>query len=118
LATDPTWSKLSSEAQAALLQSGIPLWHSLVEWLSPDLIIVSIKKSHLESISFPLQHSWKTVYTVERANPYYVELTELKLADGKIARMVFGKAAQKPFGTVLNKDKPKIGLALKNQIRG
>jgi hypothetical protein len=117
LATDPTWSKLSSEAQSSLLPYGIPLWHSLVEWLSPDLIIASVKRSHLRRISFPQQHGWRVVYTVERANPYNVELTKLKI-DGKTAGLVFGKAAQKPFGTVSDVDKNKIGRAIKDHLYG
>lgn len=117
LATNPTWSKLPSETQISLLPHGTLLWHSLAEWLSPDLIIVSVKRSYLGKISFPQQHGWKLIYTVERANPYNVELTKLKM-DGKTAALVFGKAAQKPFGTVSDVDKKKIGLAIKNHIYG
>jgi hypothetical protein len=57
------------------------------------------------------------IYTVERANPYNVELTKLKI-DGKTAALVFGKAAQKPFGTVSDVDKKKIGHTIKNHIYG
>ena len=117
LATNPTWSKLSSEAQTGLIQCGTPLWHSLVEWLSPDLIIASVARSHLRSISFPQKDGWKVVHTVERTNPYYVELTKLRI-DNKTAGLVFGKAANTPFGTVSNIDKRRIGLALKGHIYG
>jgi hypothetical protein len=115
LATDPTWSNLSSEAQISLLSSGTRLWHSLVEWLSPDLIIASVARSHLRRISFPQQDDWKVVHTIDRSNPYDVELTKLKIG-GKTAALVFGKAANTPFGTVSNIDKRKIGLAIKNHI--
>src|SRR2546427_8329024 len=117
LATDPTWGKLLTEAQIGLIQCGTSLWHSLVEWLSPDLIIASVARSHLRSISFPQEDGWKVVHTVERTNPYHVELTKLRI-DGKTAGLVFGKAANTPFGTVSNTDKRKIGLALKNYIDG
>jgi hypothetical protein len=116
LATDPTWSKLPSDAQVELFQCGTPLWHSFVECLSPDLIIASLARSHLNRISFPRQNGWKVVHTVERMNPYSVELTKLKIADGKIVRLIFGKAANTPFGTVSNTDKRKIGLAIKGHI--
>jgi hypothetical protein len=89
----------------------------LVEWLSPDLIIASVARSHLRRISFPQQDGWKVVHTVERTNRYDVELTRLKI-DGKIACLVFGKAANTPFGTVSNIDKRKIGLAIKNHVYG
>jgi hypothetical protein len=114
LATDPTWANLPSEAQIGLIQCGAPLWHSLVEWLSPDLIIASVARSHLNRISFPRQNGWKVIYKVERVNPYSVELTKLKVAESRIASLVFGKAANTPFGTVSNADKRKIGLAVKN----
>jgi hypothetical protein len=118
LATDPTWSKLPGETQTKLLREGTPLWHSLVGWLSPDLIIASVRRSHLKMISFPRQRDWDVVYTIERANPYRVEVTKVKLTDGKVARLAFGKAAQMPFGTVSNPDKRKVGAALKNHIYG
>jgi hypothetical protein len=111
LATDPTWSNLPREAQISLLPYGTRLWHSLVEWLSPDLIIASVARSHLKRISFPQQDGWKVVHRVERTNCYDVELTRLKI-EGKAAALVFGKAANTPFGTVSNVEKRKIGLAI------
>jgi hypothetical protein len=57
------------------------------------------------------------VHTIERTNRYDVELTKLKI-DGKAAALVFGKAANTPFGTVSNIDKRNIGLAIKNHICG
>lgn len=118
LATDPTWSKLPREAQSRLIQCGAGLWHSLVKWLSPDLIIASVAKSHLGRISFPQLDGGTVVYTVARTNPYNVELTRLEIPGGKNAYLVFGQAANTPFGTVSNADKRKIGLALKAHIYG
>jgi hypothetical protein len=118
LATDPTWSNLPRETQCRLIQHGNRLWHSLVEWLSPDLIIASLARRHLERISFSRVEDWRVVYTVERPNPYKVGATKLRIADGKDAWLVFGNAAQKPFGTVSDMDKHKIGLALKDHIYG
>ncbi len=118
LATKPTWSGLRSEERLRLLQSGACLWHSLVEWLSPDLIIASVARSHLRRISFVRPDSWRVVYTVERKNPYNVELAELNIAEGKTSRLAFGRAANTPFGLVSNADKCKIGLAIKDEIYG
>lgn len=117
LATDPTWSRLSNEAQTRLIEGGTPLWHSLVEWLSPDLIIASVARSHLRRVSFPQLDGWKVIHKVDRTNPYDVELTKVMI-HGKTASLVFGKAAQMPFGTVSNLDKRRIGLALRGQIYG
>ena len=116
LATDPTWSKLPRQAQFRLVQCGSRLWHSLIDWLSPDLIIASVARSHLGRISFPQLDDWRVVHTVERTNPYNVELTRLRIAGDKNACLVFGKAAHTPFGTVSNIDKRKIGLAIKEHF--
>jgi len=117
LATDPTWPNLPREARSDLAQPGNHLWHSLVEWLSPDLIIASVARWHLGTISFPRLDDWKIVYTVDRTNPYNVELTRLKISGDKSACLVFGRAANTPFGTVSNPDKLKIGFALKENAR-
>jgi hypothetical protein len=118
LATDPTWNNLSTEARIGLLEYGTRLWHSLVEWLSPDLIIASVARSHLRRISFLQQDGWRVVYTVERTNRYKVEMTQLNMVDGKVTALAFGRAANTPFGTVSNADKCKIGLAIKRDIYG
>ena len=118
LATDPTWSKLPSKAQLSLIECGTHLWHSLVEWLAPDLVIASVARSHLQRISFPRRDGWKVFYTVEQKSPYNVELTRLSIVRGKNACLVFGRAANTPFGTVSNIDKKRIGLALKEHIYG
>jgi hypothetical protein len=112
-ATTPTWRKVSPDIQFRLMKSGTPLWHALIDWLSPDLIIASVARSHLDRISFVRETGWLTVYTIDRKNPYDVELTALRLPDGKTAGLVFGKAAQLPFGTLSNEDKRKIGEQLR-----
>jgi hypothetical protein len=118
LATDPTWSNLPEEAQHRLFECGTPLWHSLVEWLSPDLIVASLARSHLRRISFPQQNVWRVIYTVERTNPYPVELAQFSVGNGSNTSLVFGKAANTPFGTVSNVDKERIGRVLKRHIYG
>ena len=65
-----------------------------------------------------MQGDSKVVHTIARKNPYDIELTKLKIADGKISSLVFGRAAQKPFGTVSNADKRDIGRALIGHIHG
>jgi hypothetical protein len=116
LATNPTWSKLSPEVQSRLLQRGPRLWHTLIEWLSPDIIIASLARSHLSRISFVREANWRVIHTVDREKPYDVELSELLLPNGAKTRLVFGKAANTPFGTVSNEDKRIIGEGLKSYI--
>lgn len=118
LATDPTWSKLPEEAQRRLFDCGTPLWHSLIEWLIPDLIVASLARSHLRRIVFPQRDGWRVIYTIRRTNPYIVELIKLRVGNGSITNLVFGKAANTPFGTVSSIDKDRIGRALKSHIYG
>jgi hypothetical protein len=115
-ATSPTWSKLPSEVQSRFMQPGSRLWHALIEWLSPDVIIASVARSHLNRISFVREASWRVIHTVDRERPYEVELSNLRLPDGKETHLAFGKAANTPFGTVSNEDKRRIGEALKGYI--
>jgi hypothetical protein len=116
LATDPTWSRLPKDDRAQLLGGGVMLWHKLVETLAPDVIIASVARHHLDRISFERLGHWRTVYTVVRDNPFNVELARLRLTSGKNATLVFGKAANTPFGTVSTIEKRNIGNKLKDYL--
>lgn len=112
LATDPRWSKLDAGAKRELSNVGIVLWHKLTEFLLPDIILVSIRRSYLDEIRFKRLGVWKTVFSVERKNPYDVSVQRVEILPGKIARLVFGKAAEKPFATIKHPDKRLIGSAV------
>jgi hypothetical protein len=116
LATDPTLKDLAPSAQTLLIRSGRPLWHSLVNWLSPDVIVASVARKHVYEIRFPRLGPLEVVYTVERKNPYAVTLTRLKMEEGRATALAFGQAAQKPFGTVSNIEKSNIGRAIKEYV--
>ena len=118
LATDPTWRNLDRDSRQTLMGPGIKLWHRLVERLSPDLIVASIARSHLDQIAFPRLSDWTVVHTVERMNPYQVEFRRLGLPNGKSTVLVFGRAANTPFGTVSKRDKHRIGVTLKEFLHG
>ena len=118
IATDPTWSKLSRDQRARLQSSGAALWHRLVDALMPDVIIASVAGDHLNKVNFPRLGEWQTVHTVERENPYHVRLVEVCRGAGKKSALVFGKAANTPFGTVSTADKQRIGERLKEYIGG
>jgi hypothetical protein len=117
LATNPTWSGLSKAQQAALLGSGVLLWHRLVEYLQPDIVIASIARIHRERISFDLHTQWESLHCVQRANPYHVYASRRKLASGKQSVFVYGQAAQTPFGLVSRADQEKIGSSILEAAR-
>ena len=118
LATDPTWSSLSREQRALIQSSGTAMWHRLVDTLTPDVIIASVAADHLNKINFARLAEWQTVHTVERENPYHVRLVEVTRGDGKKSALVFGRAANTPFGTVSTADKRRIGERLREYIGG
>lgn len=110
LATDPTWSRLG-EDRRHLQEEGVNLWHRLVERLEPDVMIISIARRFLHNVRFHRPEAWRTIHTVERANPFEVEAENVTIA-GKTALMVFGTAANIPFGTVSSSDKKNIGRTI------
>jgi hypothetical protein len=112
LATDPTWSKLPKKHQAKLELEGTRLWHSLIKFLSPDVIIISVAEKHLGKIEFPKLEKWSSIYTVQRRNPYEIKMSKIKIKEDYISIIIFGRAANTPFGLISTKDKKKIGLFL------
>jgi hypothetical protein len=115
LATDPTWSGLVRGQQSILEAGGAPLWHALVELLSPDLILISVARRHLGKIQFRRSTPCRVIYSVDRKKRYDVEGLQLSLSPSRRALLVFGRAAQKPFGTVSNADRLKIGAFIKDR---
>jgi hypothetical protein len=113
IATDPTWTDLSKEIRLLLEPDGIMIWHSLVEILQPDIILISIAERNLTQIRFPVYTAPEVIWKLDRARPYLVTGRTLSLDSSKRSVMVFGRAANKPFGTVSNADKLKMGAAIK-----
>ena len=116
LATDPTWSGLDDSEQAALIQDGSELWHELVEYLQPDVVLISVKRAHLAKIRFPVVTEPRPIYKVERDRSYVIELSRRKLDSGKEPYFVFGMAAQKPFGLISSAAKRAAGEAIREAL--
>lgn len=112
-ATDPTWSKLDNNFRKLLFNQGFQIWKGLLKDLKPDVILVSIPKAlfinHInKSVGNPIYTITMKKDNKPRSKPYYIYFQEINL-NGESVKIIFGQAANKPFGTVLNKDKPKIG---------
>lgn len=112
LATNPTWSKLSTEEQYVLFKEGFEIWKELVEELQPDIMLVSIRRDLFKKIftgeGKELITFTDTISGNER-RPYKVELYEFTLKSQKKVKVVFGQAANKPFDKISNLQKVKIG---------
>jgi hypothetical protein len=113
-ATDITWSKLSVRNRNVLRADGIPIWHRLTEILKPDMTLVSIARMRLKSIKFRAS-TWKKFTSIyekkdgtPRSKPYDIEVAKSQIGD-KNGHLVFGPAAQKPFGTLSTGHKRIVG---------
>jgi hypothetical protein len=116
VATDPTWSRLSAMVQANLERPGLDLWHTLVERLEPDLMLISVAQKHLAKIRFENPSPWQTVHTVPRNNPYHFRYARYQLRSGHVVNAIFGMAAQTPFGSVNGVDKASIGPIMADKL--
>jgi hypothetical protein len=112
LATQPTWSRLSNEQRAGLEKDGVELWHRLITHLRPQVILISVAAQHLAKNRSTPVSDWCSVYRLERNKPYEFLHRLLRIDSGAQAHLIFGRAAQKPFGTVSHADKLKIGRHL------
>jgi hypothetical protein len=115
IATTPTWNDLNGAR--ALVGDGFELWRDLIEALAPDVVLVSVAWRHLLRLAPERGDTWESLYVIERSNPYHVRMRELSIGRHSVLA-VFGRAAQKPFGTVLNRDKPAIGAAIRSAVDG
>jgi hypothetical protein len=116
-ATDITWSKLNVRYRNVLRSPGIKIWHKLLEFLEPNIVLISVSERYLRTIKFRI-NKWKTHTTImnkdngtPRAKPYTVKKAGMKINDKK-GYIVWGKAAQTPFGTLSKNIKKNLGKSL------
>ena len=113
LATNPTWSKLPKEKQDLLFREGVLIWKNLIEELQPDIMLISVPQLLFRSL-FSMTGSELVVFEKKkngdlRKKPYSVFDHNFKLQNGKNVKVVFGLAANKPFDTISEQQKKRIG---------
>ena len=113
LATNPTWSLLSKERQKLLFEEGVVIWKELINELQPDVMLISVpinlfKKIIPESGDLLISFGFKKDGT-KRKKDYEVFVYNHKLPTGKTTKVIFGQAANTPFGTITNEQKNEIG---------
>ena len=116
VATNPTWSRLSPAQRSVLARTGRQLWHDLVRELKPHVMLVSVAESHLEQIRFPAVTVGSELLRIDRAKPYVVKRRRYRIDEDHSFVLIFGQAAQTPFGSVSAADKRRIGAAIKASI--
>ena len=113
LATTQTWETLSKEEQRKLEADSVQLWHKLIDYLEPDVILLSVAGEHLSKIRFETINDWETVYTTQMDRPYLLNSKRIALSSGKQSSIYFGRAAELPFGFISSETKYSIGKHLK-----
>ena len=118
-ATNLTWSKkkFHRDQKANMIKEGKKIWHKLVELLDPDIIIISVAKKYLKNIQLN-QSKWIEFHRIYRKQdgtkrklPYIVTISKYNTSTDK-GYLVFGQAAQIPFGTISGPQKHELGQKL------
>jgi hypothetical protein len=111
IATDPNWTGLTNDERAFLLAAGVTLWHELIRYLAPHLVVISIGRDYIRRICFE-RETPKVIYAVAHKQRYVVEASRIHIADGVESLMIFGRAAQLPFGLLSTEHKQAAGRAV------
>ncbi|MDQ1731000.1 MAG: hypothetical protein QOK10_1159 [Pseudonocardiales bacterium] len=110
LATNPTWSGLGAR-RLSLSAAGGAVWRDLISALRPDILLMSVARAHLAALGAAPTKEWESVFIVERENPYIVRARRVRIGDAE-PLVVFGQAANTPFGTISGNDKRRLGETL------
>lgn len=117
LATDPSWSKLNKNEQQILFDDGYAIWKELIEELQPDIMLMSVPKALLERIVLTRKSKILTLTFKKDGTPrkraYDVISYNYKLKSGKESQVIWGQAANKPFGLISNEQKVSIANAIR-----
>ena len=123
VATNPTWSALDESDRSALEADGGPLRHMLLEELRPQVVAVSVAKSHLQRIEFAGMTNWRTIHVFgltaggdPRSRPCEVRSRSYQIR-GMRSLFVFGAAAQKPFGLLSDFQKREAGPVILDEYQ-
>lgn len=114
VATEPTWSHLDPRTRSILISSGAPLWNDLIRSLRPHVVVLSVARQHLGNIAFEPREGWSPFFRLDRARPYVVERRGYALAPDFATNVVYGPAAQTPFGLVTFDCRMEIGAHIRD----
>ena len=116
LATCPTWSGLKREQRSALEPEGIRLWHRLIRALRPDAILMSVQRKYWGQVEFAAEGPEDTILRCDHAGLYGVRAKLLAVGPSKPSLLVYGRAAQLPFGFLNGSKKYQVGVGIKDRL--
>ncbi len=117
LATNPTWSHLQDEVKERLKPEGVSLWHRLVRYLDPQIILWSTARRWLDPVEFKPLSDWMPVHsftTTKAGLPRRPLIFEARWYRVGLSPMLIGfaPAAQKPFGSLSHNQKREAGCRM------
>lgn len=116
--TSPTWSRLPGAVQHALAGPGVALWHDLVRALRPHVVLLSVARRHLDKIALdPLERDWSVLHAIDQRKAPYLVLARRYDADGHPVLVVWGRAANTPFGSISYRARHEIGALIREEVR-
>lgn len=130
--TNPTWSGIGNSKKDKYWQQhikikddisaeGLDIFRALIEMLQPDILFVSVQRKHLNRLPndrIVRVGEAETLFTIPekkdgtpRTKSYEVLLQKYSLVAEQSQKMtvIYGEAAQLPFGTISNENKFEIG---------
>jgi hypothetical protein len=115
--TSPTWSRLPAPVRAGLARPGVALWHDLVRALRPHVVLLSVAQHHLGTIRFePLDPRWTVMHTIAQTKADYEVRARRYHTDGHPVLIVWGKAANTPFGSISYPARREIGTRIRKDL--
>jgi hypothetical protein len=118
-ATIPTWSKLSKELKVELYKEGIIHWQNLIKELHPDVLIISVAEHYIKE-NFLFKEIFTSIEFDKKGNkrkhPYFIKKYEYTVNNVNIP-VIFGPAAQKPFGLIGTEQKRELGKLIFKNIK-
>lgn len=127
VATNPVWSGLKSANRSALSAGGVDLWHKLMDYLQPQIILTTIgEKSHFNDMFNPI-HPIYSKYGKRHlgsfpilSRGYHIDWYEVTIngsrCDVIYSKPIYRRPMNLPFGYFNAIEKQSIGPLLKGKI--
>jgi len=109
IVTQKKWQKLGREDRRQLQESGLQIWKEFVRILSPDIILMSVKREYRDEIC----QNWTEIPISS------IPTRSRNVAIGKLgcSTVVWGRARNTPFMDFNDREKIKIGETLQSLPR-
>lgn len=120
LPTNPTWSSLGDSTRRQLAEAGIPLWHRLIDYIKPDILLWSTARKWLERIEFRALTEWEQIALFDltkdgkwRTRPVGLEARWYSLSTGAPVLVAYARPSEKPLASLSHAQKWEAGRIIR-----